>query len=189
MFSFFLFLLRYSWHTMLYEFQVTIFLLMITGKKNLEALAPMAKPMLTSLTRSFRAGWLPERLSGSLIAISHGLFSLVSDNLPSCLCGFSIHFFFPPVETLDLTPARYIPGNASLLIPDEKLESRTRRVLSNTYQKLIQCVFLDDCIPNGLKYIMWVSVDGPQISLPCLSLGDGRCFSPTTKGKFQVGTK
>ncbi|XP_006774851.1 PREDICTED: nuclear GTPase SLIP-GC [Myotis davidii] len=36
----------------------------------------------------------------------------------------------------------------------EKLESRTRRVLSNTYQKLIQCVFLDDSIPNGLKYLI-----------------------------------
>ncbi|XP_045391497.1 nuclear GTPase SLIP-GC isoform X1 [Lemur catta] len=36
----------------------------------------------------------------------------------------------------------------------EKLESRTRRVLSNTYQKLIQCVFLDDSIPNGVKYLI-----------------------------------
>ncbi|XP_028342225.1 nuclear GTPase SLIP-GC-like, partial [Physeter macrocephalus] len=36
----------------------------------------------------------------------------------------------------------------------EKLESRTRRVLSNTYQKLIQSVFLDDSIPNGAKYLI-----------------------------------
>uniref|UniRef100_A0A8C9IJ06 Nuclear GTPase SLIP-GC n=1 Tax=Piliocolobus tephrosceles TaxID=591936 RepID=A0A8C9IJ06_9PRIM len=36
----------------------------------------------------------------------------------------------------------------------EKLESRTRRVLSNTYQKLIQSVFLDDSIPNGVKYLI-----------------------------------
>ncbi|XP_047407529.1 nuclear GTPase SLIP-GC [Sciurus carolinensis] len=36
----------------------------------------------------------------------------------------------------------------------EKLESRTRRVLSNTYQKLLQCVFLDDSIPNGVKYLI-----------------------------------
>ncbi|KAM9194142.1 nuclear GTPase SLIP-GC [Dugong dugon] len=36
----------------------------------------------------------------------------------------------------------------------EKLESRTRRVLSNTYQKLIQSVFLDDNIPNGIKYLI-----------------------------------
>ncbi|XP_005373817.1 PREDICTED: nuclear GTPase SLIP-GC isoform X1 [Chinchilla lanigera] len=36
----------------------------------------------------------------------------------------------------------------------EKLESRTRRVLSNTYQKLIQSVFLDDSIPNGIKYLI-----------------------------------
>ncbi|KAM6149628.1 LOW QUALITY PROTEIN: nuclear GTPase SLIP-GC [Erethizon dorsatum] len=36
----------------------------------------------------------------------------------------------------------------------EKLESRTRRVLSNTYQKLIQSVFLDDGIPNGVKYLI-----------------------------------
>ncbi|XP_053514571.1 nuclear GTPase SLIP-GC isoform X1 [Artibeus jamaicensis] len=36
----------------------------------------------------------------------------------------------------------------------EKLESRTRRVLSNTYQKLIQSVFLDDSIPNGVKYLV-----------------------------------
>ncbi|XP_058143855.1 nuclear GTPase SLIP-GC [Dasypus novemcinctus] len=36
----------------------------------------------------------------------------------------------------------------------EKLESRTRRVLSNTYQKLIQCVFLDDNIPSGVKYLV-----------------------------------
>ncbi|XP_052047129.1 nuclear GTPase SLIP-GC isoform X2 [Apodemus sylvaticus] len=35
----------------------------------------------------------------------------------------------------------------------EKLECRTRRVLSNTYQKLIQSVFLDDSIPSGLKYL------------------------------------
>lgn len=35
-----------------------------------------------------------------------------------------------------------------------KLESRTRRVLSNTYQKLIQSVFLDDSIPNGVKYLI-----------------------------------
>ena len=48
----------------------------------------------------------------------------------------------------------YIPANTSLLIPDEKLESRTRRVLSNTYQKLIQSVFLDDSIPNSVKYLM-----------------------------------
>uniref|UniRef100_A0A2K6TZ59 Nuclear GTPase SLIP-GC n=1 Tax=Saimiri boliviensis boliviensis TaxID=39432 RepID=A0A2K6TZ59_SAIBB len=36
----------------------------------------------------------------------------------------------------------------------EKLESRTRRVLSNTYQKLIQSVFLDDSVPNGVKYLI-----------------------------------
>ncbi|XP_073911333.1 nuclear GTPase SLIP-GC isoform X3 [Castor canadensis] len=36
----------------------------------------------------------------------------------------------------------------------EKLESRTRRVLSNTYQKLIQSIFLDDGIPNGVKYLI-----------------------------------
>ncbi|CAH6827677.1 Nuggc [Phodopus roborovskii] len=36
----------------------------------------------------------------------------------------------------------------------EKLESRTRRVLSNTYQKMIQSVFLDDSIPSGLKYLI-----------------------------------
>ncbi|XP_059032559.1 nuclear GTPase SLIP-GC isoform X1 [Mustela lutreola] len=36
----------------------------------------------------------------------------------------------------------------------EKLESRTRRVLSNTYQKLIQSVFLDDSIPNGVEYLI-----------------------------------
>ncbi|XP_008769028.1 nuclear GTPase SLIP-GC [Rattus norvegicus] len=36
----------------------------------------------------------------------------------------------------------------------EKLECRTRRVLSNTYQKLIQSVFLDDSIPSGLKYLI-----------------------------------
>ncbi|XP_042553787.1 nuclear GTPase SLIP-GC isoform X2 [Dipodomys spectabilis] len=36
----------------------------------------------------------------------------------------------------------------------EKLESRTRRVLSNAYQKLIQSVFLDDSIPNGVKYLI-----------------------------------
>ncbi|XP_048186938.1 nuclear GTPase SLIP-GC [Perognathus longimembris pacificus] len=36
----------------------------------------------------------------------------------------------------------------------DKLESRTRRVLSNTYQKLIQSVFLDDSIPNGVKYLI-----------------------------------
>ncbi|XP_007936964.2 nuclear GTPase SLIP-GC [Orycteropus afer afer] len=36
----------------------------------------------------------------------------------------------------------------------EKLESRTRRVLSNTYQKLIQSVFLDDSIPSGIKYLI-----------------------------------
>ncbi|XP_008826359.1 nuclear GTPase SLIP-GC [Nannospalax galili] len=36
----------------------------------------------------------------------------------------------------------------------EKLESRTRRVLSNTYQKMIQSVFLDDNIPSGVKYLI-----------------------------------
>ncbi|XP_076401344.1 nuclear GTPase SLIP-GC isoform X2 [Peromyscus maniculatus bairdii] len=36
----------------------------------------------------------------------------------------------------------------------EKLESRTRRILSNTYQKMIQSVFLDDSIPSGLKYLI-----------------------------------
>ncbi|XP_037380645.1 nuclear GTPase SLIP-GC [Talpa occidentalis] len=36
----------------------------------------------------------------------------------------------------------------------EKLESRTRRVLSSTYQKLLQSVFLDDSIPNGVKYLI-----------------------------------
>nr|XP_051687746.1 nuclear GTPase SLIP-GC isoform X2 [Oryctolagus cuniculus] len=36
----------------------------------------------------------------------------------------------------------------------ERLESRTRRVLSNTYQKLIQSVFLDDSIPSGVKYLI-----------------------------------
>ncbi|XP_023371366.1 nuclear GTPase SLIP-GC isoform X2 [Otolemur garnettii] len=40
----------------------------------------------------------------------------------------------------------------------EKLESRTRRVLSNTYQKLIQSVFLDDSIPNGVKYLMLLAL-------------------------------
>ena len=98
--------------------------------------------------------------------LSHKLLSLMSDNLFSCLIGFSFLFFFfsflcnieqiPLVETKYLIPARYIPANTSLLIPDEKLESRTRRVLSNTYQKLIQSVFLDDSIPNGVKYLMWV---------------------------------
>ncbi|EPY83714.1 hypothetical protein CB1_000535001 [Camelus ferus] len=48
----------------------------------------------------------------------------------------------------------YLPANPSLLLPDERLESRTRRVLSNTYQKLIQSVFLDDSIPNGVKYLI-----------------------------------
>ncbi|KAM4836911.1 nuclear GTPase SLIP-GC isoform 2-T4 [Thomomys bottae] len=36
----------------------------------------------------------------------------------------------------------------------DRLESRTRRVLSNTYQKLIQSVFLEDSIPNGVKYLI-----------------------------------
>ncbi|XP_075413318.1 nuclear GTPase SLIP-GC [Tenrec ecaudatus] len=36
----------------------------------------------------------------------------------------------------------------------ERLESRTRRVLSNTYQKLIQSVFLDESIPSGVKYLI-----------------------------------
>lgn len=36
----------------------------------------------------------------------------------------------------------------------EKLESRTRRILSNTYQKMIQSVFLEDSIPSGLKYLI-----------------------------------
>ncbi|KAM5264102.1 nuclear GTPase SLIP-GC [Ctenodactylus gundi] len=36
----------------------------------------------------------------------------------------------------------------------EKLESRTRRVLSNTYQKLIQSVFLDNSISNGVRYLI-----------------------------------
>ncbi|KAL1780777.1 nuclear GTPase SLIP-GC [Sigmodon hispidus] len=36
----------------------------------------------------------------------------------------------------------------------EKLDSRTRRVLSNTYQKMIQSVFLDDSIPSGVKYLI-----------------------------------
>ncbi|XP_045142771.1 nuclear GTPase SLIP-GC [Echinops telfairi] len=36
----------------------------------------------------------------------------------------------------------------------ERLESRSRRVLSNTYQKLIQSVFLDESIPSGVKYLI-----------------------------------
>ncbi|XP_011542828.1 nuclear GTPase SLIP-GC isoform X4 [Homo sapiens] len=55
---------------------------------------------------------------------------------------------------LVLYPCQVPAGDISLLIPDEKLESRTRRVLSNTYQKLIQSVFLDDSIPNGVKYLI-----------------------------------
>ncbi|XP_038607303.1 nuclear GTPase SLIP-GC [Tachyglossus aculeatus] len=36
----------------------------------------------------------------------------------------------------------------------EKLESRTRRVLSTTYQKIIQSVFFEDGIPSGVKYLI-----------------------------------
>ncbi|XP_004682590.1 PREDICTED: nuclear GTPase SLIP-GC [Condylura cristata] len=36
----------------------------------------------------------------------------------------------------------------------ERLESRTRRVLSSTYQKLLQAVFLDDSIPSSVKYLI-----------------------------------
>ncbi|XP_074066131.1 nuclear GTPase SLIP-GC isoform X12 [Macrotis lagotis] len=48
---------------------------------------------------------------------------------------------FPPIEQ-------------SALKEYEKLEIRTRRVLSNTYQKLIQSAFLDDGIPGGVKYLI-----------------------------------
>lgn len=54
----------------------------------------MAKPMLISVKRSFRAGWLPGRLSESMIAVSHELLSLVSDNLLYCLIGSSFYYYF-----------------------------------------------------------------------------------------------
>lgn len=143
------------------------FLFMTTGEKNLEGLQPMVKPMWLPLHwASEQAGFMGCPHYQWLL--SHKLLSL-SDNLFSCLIVFSFLFLFliffyflcnieqiPLVETKYLIPARYIPANTSLLIPDEKLESRTRRVLSNTYQKLIQSVFLDDSIPNGVKYLMWV---------------------------------
>ncbi|XP_074144512.1 nuclear GTPase SLIP-GC isoform X3 [Sminthopsis crassicaudata] len=46
------------------------------------------------------------------------------------------------------------PAEQSALKEYEKLELRTRRVLSNTYQKLIQSAFLDDDIPGGVKYLI-----------------------------------
>ncbi|XP_027703648.1 nuclear GTPase SLIP-GC isoform X2 [Vombatus ursinus] len=46
------------------------------------------------------------------------------------------------------------PAEQSALKEYEKLELRTRRVLSNTYQKFIQSAFLEDGIPGGVKYLI-----------------------------------
>uniref|UniRef100_A0A8C0PH42 Nuclear GTPase SLIP-GC n=3 Tax=Canis lupus familiaris TaxID=9615 RepID=A0A8C0PH42_CANLF len=57
-------------------------------------------------------------------------------------------------RSLDQRFRAFPPVEQSAFKEYEKLESRTRRVLSNTYQKLIQSVFLDDSIPNGVKYLI-----------------------------------
>uniref|UniRef100_F7EZA3 Nuclear GTPase, germinal center associated n=1 Tax=Monodelphis domestica TaxID=13616 RepID=F7EZA3_MONDO len=48
----------------------------------------------------------------------------------------------------------FSPPEQSALKEYEKLQLRTRRVLSNTYQKLIQAAFLDEGIPGGIKYLI-----------------------------------
>ncbi|KAF3818438.1 hypothetical protein GH733_011855 [Mirounga leonina] len=64
----------------------------------------------------------------------------------------------------------------------EKLESRTRRVLSNTYQKLIQSVFLDDSIPNGVKYLMLLAlIEKPSLDPIYIGL-----FGSTGAGKSSL---
>ncbi|EHH28377.1 hypothetical protein EGK_18806 [Macaca mulatta] len=66
----------------------------------------------------------------------------------------------------------------------EKLESRTRRVLSNTYQKLIQSVFLDDSIPNGVKYLinrLLVLIEKPTVDPIYIGL-----FGSTGAGKSSL---
>ncbi|KAM5308195.1 nuclear GTPase SLIP-GC isoform 2-T6 [Glossophaga mutica] len=64
----------------------------------------------------------------------------------------------------------------------EKLESRTRRVLSNTYQKLIQSVFLDDSIPNGVKYLMLLTlIEKPPLDPIYIGL-----FGSTGAGKSSL---
>ncbi|ELW62535.1 GTPase SLIP-GC, partial [Tupaia chinensis] len=66
----------------------------------------------------------------------------------------------------------------------EKLESRTRRVLSNTYQKLIQSVFLDDSIPNGVKYLinrLLVLIEKPSLDPIYIGL-----FGSTGAGKSSL---
>ncbi|XP_043845901.1 nuclear GTPase SLIP-GC [Dromiciops gliroides] len=55
---------------------------------------------------------------------------------------------------LDQKCGVFSPAEQSALKEYEKLELRTRRVLSNTYQKLIQSAFLDDGIPGGVKYLI-----------------------------------
>ncbi|XP_035887934.1 nuclear GTPase SLIP-GC isoform X2 [Phyllostomus discolor] len=64
----------------------------------------------------------------------------------------------------------------------EKLESRTRRVLSNTYQKLIQSVFLDDSIPNGVKYLVLLTlIEKPPLDPIYIGL-----FGSTGAGKSSL---
>ncbi|GAB5570342.1 nuclear GTPase SLIP-GC isoform X1 [Prionailurus iriomotensis] len=64
----------------------------------------------------------------------------------------------------------------------EKLESRTRRVLSNTYQKLIHSVFLDDSIPNGVKYLMLLAlIEKPSLDPIYIGL-----FGSTGAGKSSL---
>ncbi|XP_020839654.2 LOW QUALITY PROTEIN: nuclear GTPase SLIP-GC [Phascolarctos cinereus] len=55
---------------------------------------------------------------------------------------------------LDQKCGVFPPAEQSALKEYEKLELRTRRVLSNTYQKLIQSAFLDDGISGGVKYLI-----------------------------------
>lgn len=67
---------------------------MTTGEKSLEGVKPVAKHMLTFVPRNLRTGCPLGRFSHSMIAHSRELLSLVSDNLLSCVTGFSFHFFF-----------------------------------------------------------------------------------------------
>ncbi|XP_060247329.1 nuclear GTPase SLIP-GC isoform X1 [Meriones unguiculatus] len=77
----------------------------------------------------------------------------------ACAGRFDCHLFKEPVKKRrrshhDQQFQAFPSVEQSALKEYEKLESRTRKVLSNTYQKLIQSVFLDDSIPSGLKYLI-----------------------------------
>lgn len=173
---------------------------MTTGEKNLEGLQPMVKPMWLPLHwASEQAGFMGCPHYQWLL--SHKLLSL-SDNLFSCLIVFSFLFLFLIFFTFSVILSRFLlwrpstwslPGTSRLIHlcwfqmknwshgPEGFWATLTRNSFSLCSWMTASLMVSSTSCESDISY--------HQILLGCLSLGGGRCFSPTMKGNFQLKTE